>query len=156
MKLTFKHKITFEQADKLIERYYDGFTTVEEEKLLHRFLSQVNLPAKYKTEQAIFGYFETQMQKPVFSVRPYIQWAGAAAAVLVFAVGIQTFMHRDTINYAYVNGVRITNKNEIKTQALASLYNVSAENNEVEQSIENLNDNGIIQQQLDVFSVLNE
>lgn len=156
MKLKFKHKITFEQADKLIERYYDGFTTVDEEKLLHQFLSQVNLPAKYKTEQAIFGYFETKKQKPAFSIRPYIQWAGSAAAVLVFAIGIQTYVQQDTINYAYVNGVKITNKNEIKTQALASLSNVSADNNEVEQSLENLNDNGIMQQQLDVFSALGE
>lgn len=156
MKLKFKHKITFEQADKLIERYYDGFTTLDEEKLLHQFLSQVNLPAKYKTEQAIFGYFETKKQKTVFSIHPFIRWAGAAAAVLVFAFGIQTFVYQHTNNYAYVNGVKITNKNEIKNQALASLTDVSADNNEVEQSLENLNDNGIMQQQLEVFSALGE
>ena len=156
MKLKFKHKITFEQADELIEKYYDGLTTVEEEKLLQNFLSQANLPAKYKPEQAIFGYFETKKQKPVFNIRPYIRWVGAAAAVLVLAVGIQTFTWKNSTSYAYVDGVKITNKNEIKTQALASLSNVSADNNEVEQSIENLNDNGIMQQQLDVFSGLGE
>ena len=156
MKLTFKHKITFKQADKLIEKYYDGFTTVEEEKLLQDFLTQANLPAKYKPEQAIFGYFETKKQKPVYKIRPYIRWVGAAAAMLVLAVGIQTFTWKNSASYAYVDGVKITNKNEIKTQALASLSNVSADNNEVEQSIENLNDNGIMQQQLDVFSGLGE
>ena len=156
MKLTFKHKITFKQADKLIEKYYDGFTTVEEEKLLQDFLTQANLPTKYKPEQAIFGYFETKKQKPVFNIRPYIRWVGAAAAMLVLAVGIQTFTWKNSASYAYVDGVKITNKNEIKTQALASLSNVSADNNEVEQSIENLNDNGIMQQQLDVFSGLGE
>ena len=39
---------------------------------------------------------------------------------------------------------------------MASLSNVSADNNEVEQSLENLNDNGIMQQQLDVFAGLGE
>ena len=156
MKLKIKHKITCEQADKLIEKYYDGFTTVDEEKLLQGFLSQSGLPAKYKPEQAIFGYFDTKKQKPAFSIRPYIRWAGAAAAVLVLAVGIQTFVQQDTASYAYVDGVKITNKNQIKTQALASLSNVSADNNEVEQSLESLNDNGIMQQQLDVFAGLGE
>jgi hypothetical protein len=85
MKLKIKHKITCEQADQLIEKYYDGFTTVEEEKLLQDFLAQAGLPAKYKPEQAIFGYFDTKKQKPAFSIRPYIRWAGAAAAVLVLA-----------------------------------------------------------------------
>ena len=152
MRLKFRHKITFEQADKLIEKYYDGYTTVEEEKLLQDFLTQTNLSAKYKPEQAIFGYFETKKQKPAFNIRPYIRWTGAAVAILVLAVGIQTFAWKNSASYAYVDGVKITNKNEIKTQALASLSNVSADNNEVEQSIENLNDNGIMQQQLDVFS----
>ena len=81
---------------------------------------------------------------------------GAAAAMLVFAVGIQTFVQQDTASYAYVDGVKITNKNQIKTQALASLSSVSADNNEVEQSLESLNDNGIMQQQLDVFAGLGE
>lgn len=154
MKLKTKHKITFEQADALIEKYYDGFTTVGEEKLLQDFLTQAGLPAKYKPEQAIFGYFETKKQKPAFNIRPYIRWAGAAA-ILVLAIGIQTFNWKNIDSYAYIDGVKTTNKNEIKTQALASLSNVSADNNEVEQSLENLNDNEVMQQ-LDVFSELNK
>ncbi|HLP05024.1 MAG TPA: hypothetical protein VK152_06320 [Paludibacter sp.] len=154
MKLKTKHKITFEQADALIEKYYDGFTTVGEEKLLQDFLTQAGLPAKYKPEQAIFGYFETKKQKPAFNIRPYIRWAGAAA-ILVLAIGIQTFNWKNIDSYAYIDGVKTTNKNEIQTQALASLSNVSADNNEVEQSLENLNDNEVMQQ-LDVFSELNK
>ena len=89
MKLKIKHKITFEQADKLIEKYYDGFTTVEEEKLLQGFFSQAGL--RQSTNQSKpFSDISKLKTKPVFSIRPYLRWVGAAA-MLVFAVGIQTF-----------------------------------------------------------------
>ena len=43
MKLNRKHKITTVEADSLIEKYYEGFTTVEEEKHLQKFLFQKNI-----------------------------------------------------------------------------------------------------------------
>ncbi len=156
MKLKLKHSIPYEQADKLIEKFYEGLTTLDEEKLLQAFLSHANLPSKYKTEQAIFGYFSTKKQKKRFQIRPFLQWTGAAAAMLILALGIETYAWKNQESYAYIDGVKITNKNEIKTQALASLSIVSADNYEVEQSLENLNDSELMQNQLDVFSGLSE
>ena len=57
MKIRYLHTLNFEQADKLIEKYYDGLTTVAEEKKLGYFLSQPNLPEQYKVERDILGFF---------------------------------------------------------------------------------------------------
>lgn len=156
MRFKLNYKMTFEQADKLIEKYYDGLSTVEEEKLLRKFLSQPKLPAKYKPEQDIFGYFELKKQKTTFKIQPYIRWVSTVAAVLVLAFGIQIFILQSSGNYAYIDGVKITNNDEIRTRALASLSNVSADNNEIEQSFKNLNGSDLMQKQLDVFSELGD
>ena len=51
-----KHILTNEQADLLIERYYEGLTTGQEENQLRAFLSRTDLPEIYRAEQAMFGY----------------------------------------------------------------------------------------------------
>jgi len=60
MRLKLKKTITAQEADALINKYYDGATTNTEEERLRRFLRQTGLPSKYRAEQAIFGYFEQQ------------------------------------------------------------------------------------------------
>ena len=153
--MKIKNKITYEQADKLIDKYYDGFTNAEEEKQLQSFLSQKHLPTKYQPEQAIFGYFEKKRQKPRYSINKMISWSVAAAAVLILALSIQNLSFTETSNFAYIGGVKITNKNEIKTLALASLTEMSDDKNTVESCLDNLN-NCDIQSQLEIFSTLGE
>jgi hypothetical protein len=152
MKLNIKNRIDYNEIDRLIDRYYDGLTSVDEEKRLHSFLAQKGLPERYKPEQAIFGYFEAKKLKPTFSIQSYIRWMGAVAAVAILVVGIQIFKSGSTADYAYVNGIKITNLNVIKSKALASLSNMSADNDEVEQSFDNLKDKEIMKEQLGVFS----
>ncbi len=154
MKLKIKHKMTFDEADKLIEKYYEGFTTVDEEIKLKKFLSQTNLPSKYKPEQDILGFFEKKKRKPTFSIRPYIRRVSVAAVLIATLISVQLFITENPTNYAYVNGVKITNPEDIKTQALISLNNVTSERNEVEETLNQLNDRSIMQQQLNVFSAL--
>jgi len=154
MKITMKHKILFSDADRLIERYYEGLTTVEEEKQLRDFLSQPNLPERFKPEQAIFGYFNRKKQKPQFRILPYVRWASVAAVVAFAVFSAHLFTAENKVNYAYIDGEKITNTQEIKSHALASLSDVSSKNNEVEDGINSLNDNQLVEQQLDVFSEL--
>ena len=156
MKLIFKHKITFDEADRLIERYYEGETSVEEEKRLHTFLAQSRLPEKYAAEQAIFGYFDKRKQKNTFSLQPYLRRVGgAAAAIVIFVAGIQSIGSAQA-SYAYVDGVKITNIAEVKSRALAELTELSNSNNEVQKSLNDVTNNQLIKQQLEVFSGLGE
>jgi hypothetical protein len=150
MKLKIKHKMTFDEADVLIEKYYDGFTTVEDERQLREFLSQAQLPAKYAPEQAIFGYLAPKVQKPVFSIRPYMRWASVAAVFAATIFSVQLFITDNQANFAYVDGVKITDMQHIKSEALASLNSLNS--NEVETGLNQINSNDIIKQQLDAFA----
>ena len=152
MKIRMKHKMTFEEADQLIERYYDGLTSVEEERQLKEFLLQPGLPARYEAEQAIFGYFKPQQEKSEFNIRPFMRWAGVAAILLVGVFSIQILVPEVHANYAYVDGRKITDINEIKLQAMATLNDIPSGNSEVEESINNLNNKDIIKQQLETFA----
>lgn len=154
MRLNIKHKLNFSEADRLIDRYYEGLTTVEEEKQLHDFLVQPNLPERYEAEQAIWGYFNHKKQKPHFSLFPTIRWVSAAAIVALVIIGSQLFVIGKQSNYAYIDGKKTTDVREIKSQALASLSDISSSKDEVAEGLKSINNNELIQQQLDVFSGL--
>ncbi len=154
MKIMMKHKLNFDEADKLIGMYYEGLTTVDEERKLNKFLSQSNLPEKYKPEQAIMGYFVQKKQKVVFHFQPTLRWAGVAAVILFSAFGINRYLNENQTNFAYIDGKKITNVQEIKSRALATLSDISSKNNEVEEGIKNINNRELIEQQLEVFSGL--
>jgi len=154
MKLMMKHTISNSEADRLIERYYDGLTTVEEENQLQHFLSQSALPERYGPEQAIFGYFFDKKQKKNFSIFPYVRWASVAAVLFIAVFSIKTITTQNQTNYAFVDGEKITDIQEVKSQAMSSLKNISSENDEVEEGLKNLNGNKLMEQQLDVFSGL--
>ena len=154
MRRTIKQNLSYNDADRLIEKYYEGLSTVDEEKELKNFLSLSGLPERYEPEQAIFGYFNQNKVKKHFSIQPFIRWASVAAVILVAVFSMKVFMVQNITDYAYVDGRKITNVKEVKAQAMASLSDISSENNEVEDGIKNLNDKKLIDQQLDVFSGL--
>jgi hypothetical protein len=46
-----------EELKKLLERYYNGESTTEEEKSLREYFSLGNIPAGYEAEKVIFSYY---------------------------------------------------------------------------------------------------
>lgn len=155
MKLYRKHMLNGPEADQLIDRYYEGLTSAEEEKQLRAFLSQSNLPERYRAEQAIFGYFTNKKPKRTFSIQPYVRWASAAAVILVAVVSVQVFSIKNNQSFAYIDGQKITDVHAIKSQALASLSDVSTGNIEIENGINELN-NHLPEQELNVFAGLEQ
>jgi len=152
MRFKMKYKLNYAEADRLIEKYYDGLTTGAEEKQLQKFLMQSNLPGRFKPEQAIFGYFEHKKAKTHVSILSYMRWTAVAAIVLLVAVGTQIFVSANQSNYAYIDGIKVSDMRQIKTQALASLVDISSSKDEVKESFKSINDTELIKQQLDVFS----
>ena len=57
-----------EELNRLIEKFYSGQTTEDEENKLSELLKRDDLPAGYDSEKAIFGYFEREgeMAEPSF------------------------------------------------------------------------------------------
>ena len=132
MKTIKNNIITSKKADELIVRYYDGETTCEEEELLRVFLKQKNLPPKYDVEKAIFGYFEPKstVKTPSVTFRPF--YRSAAAAVIAGLIGFAVFRNvSESKNFAYVDGKKITNIENIQSLANSSLGDVSSDNDNV-------------------------
>ena len=152
MKKNKKYRITTEEADRLIELYYDGLTTKEDEAILGNFLSKISLPSKYEPEIAIFGFFEKKKHKPTISIKKTMPWISAAAVAAICIFSIQFWENGDSTSYAYIDGVKTTDIGKIKTQAIASITELNSSGDIVEKTIQQLNDKDIIQQQLDVFS----
>lgn len=152
MKKKKTNKISTEEADRLIELYYEGLSTVEEEKILKNFLSNVKLPSKYEPEKAIFGYFEKKKQKPTFSIKKTMPWISVAAVAAICFFSIQFWTSENLESYAYIDGIKTTDLSQIKRQAIASIIELNSSEDIVKETFQQLNDKDIIQQQLEIFS----
>ncbi len=52
--------MNLKQLDILLEKYYAGKTSLEEEREIKRFLSNPSLPKKYDAEKMMFGFYEEE------------------------------------------------------------------------------------------------
>jgi len=152
MIINIRRKPDFAEADRLIERYYDGLTTVDEEKQLRKFLMQSNLPERYQVEKDILGFYETKKQKAKVHSMPFARWSAAAAILVVCLLSVKVYTTATPRSFAYVNGKKITDVQEVKQTALASLTEISSADNEVADGLNSLHDNELIDQQLDIFT----
>lgn len=156
MIIRIKFKLSFGEANRLIEKYYDGLTTGIEERQLQKFLLRSDLPEQYKAEQAIFGYFDHKKEKTHVSTLSAMRWVGIVAAVVLvmIVVGPQLLLSANQSNYAYIDGKKVSDMREIRLQAIATLDDISSSKDEVKESLKNINDKELIELQLEVFSEL--
>ena len=139
--------ITIQEAEVLLDRYYEGFTSGEEEKQLYTFLSQRNLPERFEADKAILNYFDSRKKKSKMRVIPLWRWSGVAASVIIGLLVVNFLIPRKSYSYAYIDGKKITDMEQVKEQALASIQSWS-------NSDENTNSNTdeLIEQQLQLFA----
>jgi hypothetical protein len=152
-----KTKLSTLEAGALLEKYYDGATTVAEEQQLRAFLSKKKLPEQFEPDRAIFGYFTDKKSNPKPSVHfvRYARMAGIAATLaLVLLCSKFLFTSAEETNFAFVDGKKITDIKEVNAHALASLQVVLNSPDEVEQSLRNIKSNEVIAQQLSVFAAI--
>ena len=152
MKIKRIHTIEISEADLLIEKYYEGLTSVEEERLLYKFLSQEDLPVRFENDKNILGYFEKKKYKPTYRINPFFRWAAVAVVILSVVFSLHLFVDTHPSNYACINGQKTTDILKIKSSAFASLSEISSTINEVDEGFKNLNNQELIEQQLNVFS----
>ena len=147
-----RNRLSDDEIDSLIERYYEGLTTTNEEKRLTIYLSSPGVPEKYHAEKAIFGYLNRKKHKPKYQFPQQMRWVAAIAGIITIAISIQTLVYNEPENYAFIDGNRITDKTEIATLALNSISEFSTTNNDVEESLVNIDNNSIVSKQLEIFS----
>ena len=151
MKLIRRNIITVDEAEKLMEKYYEGSTTVAEENQLRTFLAQSNVPPQFEAEKTIFGYYESKKARKHLRLQTYLRWAAAAVFAAGVIIPVSIFQVSGKTNYAYINGVKITDTQEIISLAHSTINYVS-DNNEVEDGLDNLKNDETIKSQLDAFS----
>lgn len=147
-------RVSEEDIDRLLEQYYEGLTSVEEESLLKTWLSQPDTPARFDADKALLGFFAGQKIKPVrkFNVLRFAAWSSAAAAVLALLLVTGNGIKTDTDNYVFIQGKKYTNLTLAKKEAQSTLSLLFDEQDDVSKSSSLLNEGDkVIQEQLDLL-----
>lgn len=123
-----------EKIDALLEKYFEGQTTVQEERVLQHFFQQKNVPEKYKAEQAMFDYFATAKGNQTVRIPLYRKlWvqsvAAAAVVILAFGIFLQIPEGQKLLSggsYVIKNGVVYSDPSIVHEEALKALDAVSS------------------------------
>lgn len=135
--------------DSLLNKYFKGETSLEEERTLCAYFNQKDLPDHLKELAPIFIYIEDERfalkvlqetsnasptlikkKKPILSRLFYISIVAAASIIaLFFLFTPEKSDSNRSESYAWINGKRITDREEIKMFAEKSLENVSSDEN---------------------------
>ena len=93
-----------DKIEILLEKYFDGETSIAEEKELKNYFASSNVAQHLEQYQPLFGYFSQAKQEQYKAVVPLktekrniASWISIAAAVVVLlGVGTFTFMNYNT------------------------------------------------------------
>jgi len=143
----------FKDLEILLEKYFDGETTLfEEQQIVKFFKNNTELPEKFKQTKAMFEFFKdekeskadfefapTENKKTTKTRRLYYQVSAIAASILIF---ISIFTYTDNLEeqkvYAYINGKPIMNEQVAIMEAKRALLLVSSNFNEGTESLKHL------------------
>ena len=117
----------------LEERYFEGLTTKEEERLLRHFLStEMAQTEDFEELRAVLGYLavgkEVHRKKvvPLWRNSMVMKWSSAACFLLLAGISVYHLMPRTTY-VAYVDGHRTTNKIEVIAQMHSVMADINAD-----------------------------
>jgi hypothetical protein len=125
----------------LIDKYFEGLTTLEEEQVLREYFRKDNIPMEWDIYKPMFRFFTLEKEANETKSVPlpekrsrkiYLRWASvAAAACVLLYVGLKfPFNGHQTqeISCAYINGKAYTNLELIQSEALKGLISLSESN----------------------------
>ncbi len=131
------------KIEELIDKYFEGETSCEEERSIRQFFSGKEIPEHLLTYKPMFAYFDKeitseQTKKRFLSRKKTLLYtlSGIAACGIV-AVAISVFFHTsgesssEAGNYVMINGKCYTDEATIKAYANASFKEVATSKDEV-------------------------
>lgn len=165
---------TIEEADILLEKYYEGTTSGAEERLLQEFLQQADLPERFEAERALFSYFAQEKpmhakteqvpfdlemppmapRNPWLRMNPVLKWSLAAAVLLFGVLILDNRIQAQKSAVAYIDGIRCTNQQEVKALAIATIDQLDLGSDDVAGTVEHMNDVNLVESQLQQFPEL--
>ncbi len=120
-------KMTRKEAERLLERYYDGSTTNEEERLIRIYLASTAADGgQLDADRAVMGFFCAKRAERHRTKVP--KWIPIAAASIIVAAVFWAYGNLAAPDYiAYVNGVKYTNEQFVMTQMEQTMQTVGNE-----------------------------
>ena len=135
--------------EKLLEKYYAGETSLEEEKLLRNSLISKHTNKQYLSEEKMFELFAQEKQerdifsakqfsqtisptkRKVFFSKKFLYFAGSIAACLIVAMGIIHYQNEQkNMAYIIINGKRINDRELATTHINDALQKTSTSIND--------------------------
>ena len=152
-------KQDYQWIEELIERFFDGQTSNEEERNLYAFFSSKNVPEHLLPYRPVFAYFETGIKeepehreivlktKQSFWKKKISIWMSVAASLLILiSLGIYHFAREKNFNpyegsYIIRNGVKITDPKIVNPEIEKTLYLVQQQEQERDLLLQRLQQN---------------
>ncbi len=120
-----------EKLNKLIERYFNGDTTVEEEQMLRNELARSTSHTNEVSEaRAVLGYSLAQPVSKLRRSRHKSLLHAAASAAIIFTAsyaGYQVYTYNSTQAecFAYIDGQKVTDTGAVMSLMIEGLSNVA-------------------------------
>ena len=138
----------------LIDKYFDGESSAEEEKILRRSFTQEDLPEELKVYASLFHFLDDEAtalailneirseekrpaRRSLLSLRN-LRTIAAVAATLLIAVLLLTRPDRKpalTVSYVWVDGKQITDPATVRKYAEASFGKIQPESDIIEDQL---------------------
>lgn len=151
MKMLKKQILNKQEATRLIEAYYKGETSAEEEQKIALFLKYNDSP-EYDAERAMFDFFAEKKKKKTYRLPAAVRGIAAAVAVLFVAGGFYLSTQSQAKSYAWVDGEKISSKKDIRALALAGVQGFAASQQyDIESDLQFILVDDIIESQLKLF-----
>lgn len=131
------------KIEELIDRYFEGQTSCDEERELRRFFTQENIPEFLQVYRPLFACLDQEAKafqkesipaKKLSLRRRFIYMTGGIAAGLLLLIGIagiQRYLHVTPDNYVIIDGKQYTDENLVREQALAAFRDMRTTEDEV-------------------------
>lgn len=140
--------------ETLLNKYFEGETTCEEERRLRRFFAEGLVPEHLEVYRPMFAFFEAEQEeltevsgqcnagempelaifeKKTKTVRKYLTYSlGAAALLLLLGIsGIYRHISPAPANYVIIDGKEYTDVHLIREQAMVAFRDVSLSEEEI-------------------------
>ena len=139
-----------ENIDKLLDKYFEGETSLQEEKELRQYFQNGNVEERHLMYAPMFDFFLEERKEAVIEKKrkiPLYVWVSIAASILL-VVCVKSFYqpleNETSKSLVYVDGKKITDMQRINSEALISIQNIS----EI--------DEDIINSQIDILDAFTE
>jgi hypothetical protein len=134
-----------DEIKTLLEMYFEGLTSLKEEQQLRDYFQSENIPKEWEMYQPFFRFFSeeqrTVQDKQALPIRDkaskrslfrfYWRISIAVAACLFLFFGWKLTQNAHKNSWAYINGKKYTDIEQIRTEILKTLENFSDENENV-------------------------